>query len=102
MKCILIDGVITCTECLRGPSQTKVSNLTLSITQSLEKIFKHHDLQQKLSDSKLEQANAQLQEADEKHKREKEYVSYYTLTNFYWPYPQSTVKQCKYSWVTFV
>uniref|UniRef100_A0A673W6I1 Taxilin beta n=1 Tax=Salmo trutta TaxID=8032 RepID=A0A673W6I1_SALTR len=42
--------------------------------ESLEKIFKHHDLQQKLSDSKLEQANAQLQEADEKHKREKEYL----------------------------
>ncbi|XP_071006725.1 beta-taxilin-like isoform X11 [Oncorhynchus clarkii lewisi] len=42
--------------------------------KSLEKIFKHHDLQQKLSDAKLEQAHAQLQEADEKHKREKEYL----------------------------
>ncbi|KAM9551823.1 beta-taxilin isoform 1-T1 [Salvelinus alpinus] len=42
--------------------------------ESLEKIFKHHDMQQKLSDAKLEQANAQLQEADEKHKREKEYL----------------------------
>nr|XP_046154373.1 beta-taxilin-like isoform X2 [Oncorhynchus gorbuscha] len=42
--------------------------------ESLEKIFKHHDLQQKLSDTKLEQAHAQLQEADEKHKREKEYL----------------------------
>uniref|UniRef100_A0A8C7V4Z5 Taxilin beta n=1 Tax=Oncorhynchus mykiss TaxID=8022 RepID=A0A8C7V4Z5_ONCMY len=42
--------------------------------ESLEKIFKHHDLQQKLSDAKLEQAHAQLQEADEKHKREKEYL----------------------------
>uniref|UniRef100_A0A8C8GTJ0 Taxilin beta a n=1 Tax=Oncorhynchus tshawytscha TaxID=74940 RepID=A0A8C8GTJ0_ONCTS len=42
--------------------------------ESLEKIFKHHDLQQKLSDTKLEQANAQLQEAEEKHKREKEYL----------------------------
>ncbi|XP_041721799.1 beta-taxilin isoform X1 [Coregonus clupeaformis] len=42
--------------------------------ESLEKIFKHRDLQQKLSDTKLEQANAQLQEAEEKHKREKEYL----------------------------
>ncbi|KAJ8009083.1 hypothetical protein DPEC_G00085170 [Dallia pectoralis] len=42
--------------------------------ESLEKIFKHRDLQQKLTDAKLEQANAQLQEAEEKHKREKEYL----------------------------
>uniref|UniRef100_A0A8C8IXX1 Beta-taxilin n=1 Tax=Oncorhynchus tshawytscha TaxID=74940 RepID=A0A8C8IXX1_ONCTS len=46
--------------------------------ESLEKIFKHHDLQQKLSDAKLEQAHAQLQEADEKHKREKEYLVLYS------------------------
>ncbi|XP_067097927.1 beta-taxilin isoform X2 [Osmerus mordax] len=42
--------------------------------ESLEKIFKHRDLQQKLSDAKLEQAKAQLQEAEEKHRREKEYL----------------------------
>uniref|UniRef100_A0A3P8Z6S9 Taxilin beta a n=1 Tax=Esox lucius TaxID=8010 RepID=A0A3P8Z6S9_ESOLU len=42
--------------------------------ESLEKIFKHRDLQQKLIEAKLEQANAQLQEAEEKHKREKEYL----------------------------
>lgn len=43
--------------------------------QSLEKIFKHRDLQQKLADAKLEQADVLLKEAEEKHKREKEYVS---------------------------
>lgn len=43
--------------------------------QSLEKINKHHELQLKLSDAKLQQANALLTEAQEKHKREKEYVS---------------------------
>ncbi|KAI1897532.1 hypothetical protein AGOR_G00084240 [Albula goreensis] len=42
--------------------------------ESLEKIFKHRDLQQKLSDAKLEQANMLLKEAEEKHKREKEYL----------------------------
>ncbi|XP_036406474.1 beta-taxilin isoform X2 [Megalops cyprinoides] len=42
--------------------------------ESLEKIFKHRDLQQKLADAKLEQANMLLKEAEEKHKREKEYL----------------------------
>ncbi|XP_051511788.1 beta-taxilin-like isoform X1 [Myxocyprinus asiaticus] len=42
--------------------------------QSLEKIFKNRDLQQKLSDAKLEEANMLLKEAEEKHKREKEYL----------------------------
>lgn len=43
--------------------------------QSLEKINNRRDLQQKLTDAKLQQANALLAEAEEKHKREKEYVS---------------------------
>lgn len=43
--------------------------------QSLEKINKHRDLQHQLTEAKLQQANAQLAEAEEKHKREKEYVS---------------------------
>lgn len=43
--------------------------------QSLEKINKHRDLQHKLSDARLQQANALLAEAEQKHKREKEYVS---------------------------
>jgi len=42
--------------------------------QTLEKIFKHRDLQQKVSDAKLEEANILLRQAEEKHKREKEYV----------------------------
>ncbi|KTG37853.1 hypothetical protein cypCar_00000929 [Cyprinus carpio] len=42
--------------------------------QTLEKIFKHRDLQQKLSDAKLEEANMLLSQAEEKHNREKEYL----------------------------
>lgn len=43
--------------------------------QSLENINQRRDLQQKLTEAKLHQANALLTEAEEKHKREKEYVS---------------------------
>ncbi|KAK7150991.1 hypothetical protein R3I93_012051 [Phoxinus phoxinus] len=42
--------------------------------ETLEKIFKHRDLQQKVSDAKLEEANILLRQAEEKHKREKEYL----------------------------
>uniref|UniRef100_A0A8B9JQ98 Taxilin beta a n=1 Tax=Astyanax mexicanus TaxID=7994 RepID=A0A8B9JQ98_ASTMX len=42
--------------------------------ESLEKIFKPRDLQQKLADAKLEEANLRLKEAEEKHNREKEYL----------------------------
>nr|XP_057931861.1 beta-taxilin-like isoform X1 [Doryrhamphus excisus] len=42
--------------------------------QSLEKINRHRDLQQQLTEAKLEQANALLAEAQEKHHREKEYL----------------------------
>ncbi|XP_030262058.1 beta-taxilin-like isoform X1 [Sparus aurata] len=42
--------------------------------ESLEKINNRRDLQQKLTDAKLQQANALLAEAEEKHKREKEYL----------------------------
>uniref|UniRef100_A0A665VRY0 Taxilin beta a n=1 Tax=Echeneis naucrates TaxID=173247 RepID=A0A665VRY0_ECHNA len=42
--------------------------------ESLEKINKHRDLQYKLTEAKLQQANALLAEAEEKHKREKEYL----------------------------
>ncbi|KAM9339483.1 beta-taxilin-like isoform 2-T2 [Symphorus nematophorus] len=42
--------------------------------QSLEKINKRRDLQQKLTEAKLQQADALLAEAEEKHKREKEYL----------------------------
>ncbi|KAK1888806.1 Beta-taxilin [Dissostichus eleginoides] len=42
--------------------------------RSLEKINKHRDLQHKLTEAKLQQANALLTEAEEKHRREKEYL----------------------------
>uniref|UniRef100_A0A3Q3A3V1 Taxilin beta a n=1 Tax=Kryptolebias marmoratus TaxID=37003 RepID=A0A3Q3A3V1_KRYMA len=42
--------------------------------ESLEKISKHRDLQHKLTEAKLQQANALLAEAEDKHKREKEYL----------------------------
>ncbi|XP_063078969.1 alpha-taxilin [Engraulis encrasicolus] len=42
--------------------------------ESLEKIFKHHDVQQKLAEAKLEQANILLKEAEVNHKKEKEYL----------------------------
>ncbi|XP_013873392.1 gamma-taxilin [Austrofundulus limnaeus] len=42
--------------------------------ESLEKINKHRDLQHKLTEAKLQQANALLSEAEDKHKREKEYL----------------------------
>ncbi|KAK2855840.1 hypothetical protein Q5P01_004575 [Channa striata] len=42
--------------------------------QSLEKINRHRDLEHKLTEAKLEQANALLAEAEDRHKREKEYL----------------------------
>jgi len=42
--------------------------------EQLEKLNKHRDLQLKLADTRLEQSNALLAEAEEKHKREKEYL----------------------------
>ncbi|XP_062378356.1 taxilin beta b [Sardina pilchardus] len=39
---------------------------------NLEKVFKHRDLQQKLLETKLAQANLLLKEAEEKHKLERE------------------------------
>ncbi|KAM9356263.1 uncharacterized protein txlnba isoform 1-T1 [Pholidichthys leucotaenia] len=42
--------------------------------ESLEKINKHRELQHKLVEAKLQQANALLTEAEERHKREKEYL----------------------------
>lgn len=51
--------------------------------QSLEKISQHRELQHKLTEARLQQANALLAEAEEKHKREKEYVSK-TNTDIHW------------------
>ncbi|XP_051725092.1 taxilin beta b [Ctenopharyngodon idella] len=41
---------------------------------NLEKVFKHRDLQQKLLETKLKQANMMLKDAEEKHKLEKEHL----------------------------
>ncbi|XP_039099515.1 beta-taxilin [Hyaena hyaena] len=42
--------------------------------EHLDKIFKHRELQQKLVDAKLEQAQEMMKEAEERHQREKEYL----------------------------
>ncbi|XP_037700535.1 beta-taxilin [Choloepus didactylus] len=42
--------------------------------EHLDKIFKHRELQQKLVDAKLEQAQEMMKEAEERHSREKEYL----------------------------
>uniref|UniRef100_A0A8C5LH34 Taxilin beta n=1 Tax=Jaculus jaculus TaxID=51337 RepID=A0A8C5LH34_JACJA len=42
--------------------------------EHLDKIFKHRELQQKLVDAKLEQAQDMMKEAEERHQREKEYL----------------------------
>lgn len=57
------------------PVSLSQTNQRLVCLQSLEKINRHHELQLKLSEAKRQQADALLTEAQEKHKREKEYVS---------------------------
>ncbi|XP_058524991.1 beta-taxilin [Ochotona princeps] len=42
--------------------------------EHLDKIFKHRELQQKLVDAKLEEAQEMMKEAEERHNREKEYL----------------------------
>ncbi|XP_054992338.1 beta-taxilin [Sorex araneus] len=42
--------------------------------EHLDKIFKHRELQQKLVDAKLEQAQELMKESEERHAREKEYL----------------------------
>ncbi|XP_068609763.1 beta-taxilin isoform X1 [Brachionichthys hirsutus] len=42
--------------------------------ENLEKFNSRRDLQQKLSEAKVQQANARLAEAEDKHRREKEYL----------------------------
>ncbi|KAI4882106.1 hypothetical protein NFI96_000105 [Prochilodus magdalenae] len=57
-----------------GPNEGGHDPHRTTTEQSLEKIFKQRDLQQKLADAKLEEANLRLKEAEEKHNREKEYL----------------------------
>ncbi|KAJ7990782.1 hypothetical protein DPEC_G00290490 [Dallia pectoralis] len=42
--------------------------------KNLEKVFKHRDLQQKLLETKLEQANMIIKDLEEKHKRERDHL----------------------------
>lgn len=50
----------------------------LYIFQNLEKVFKHRDLKEQLLETKLQQANMMLKEAEEKHKLQKEHVRQHT------------------------
>lgn len=43
--------------------------------QHIDKVFKHKELQQQLVDAKLQQAQEMLKEAEERHQREKDFVS---------------------------
>uniref|UniRef100_A0A671N1Q2 Beta-taxilin-like n=1 Tax=Sinocyclocheilus anshuiensis TaxID=1608454 RepID=A0A671N1Q2_9TELE len=45
---------------------------------NLEKVFKHRDLQQKLLETKLTQANMMLKDAEERHKLKKEHLLKHT------------------------
>lgn len=44
-------------------------------SQQIDKVVKHKDLQQQLVDAKLHQAQELLNESEERHEREKEFVS---------------------------
>lgn len=44
-------------------------------SQHIDKVFKHKELQQQLVDAKLQQTTQLIKEADEKHQREREFVS---------------------------
>lgn len=44
--------------------------------QHIDKVFKHKELQQQLVDAKLQQTTQLIKEADEKHQREREFVSF--------------------------
>uniref|UniRef100_A0A2K6GZ66 Taxilin gamma n=1 Tax=Propithecus coquereli TaxID=379532 RepID=A0A2K6GZ66_PROCO len=43
--------------------------------EHIDKVFKHKELQQQLVDAKLQQTTQLIKEADEKHQREREFVS---------------------------
>lgn len=44
-------------------------------SQHIDKVFKHKDLQQQLVDAKLQQAQELLLESEDRHHREKDFVS---------------------------
>uniref|UniRef100_A0A3Q2HSH5 Taxilin gamma n=1 Tax=Equus caballus TaxID=9796 RepID=A0A3Q2HSH5_HORSE len=45
--------------------------------EHIDKVFKHKELQQQLVDAKLQQTTQLIKEADEKHQREREFLSLY-------------------------
>lgn len=47
-----------------------------SLLQHIDKVFKHKDLQQQLVDAKLHQAQALLKDSEDRHQKEKEFVSF--------------------------
>ncbi|XP_064412100.1 beta-taxilin isoform X2 [Latimeria chalumnae] len=51
-----------------------LTSLCARLKQQFDKVFKHRELQQKLVDAKLEQAQELMKEAEERHQREKEYL----------------------------
>lgn len=69
--------VIPCVLCHTGSRALAlhVSDWWHFLWQHIDKVFKHKDLQQQLVDAKLQQAQEMLKEAEERHQREKDFVS---------------------------
>lgn len=57
------------------PSSHEVTEEIVLSPQHIDKVFKHKELQQQLVDAKLQQTTQLIKEADEKHQREREFVS---------------------------
>lgn len=47
------------------------------LLQHVDTVFKHKDLQQQLVDAKLHQAQALLKDSEDRHQKEKEFVSFW-------------------------
>lgn len=58
-----------------SPLDTQIMGATLLFPQHIDKVFKHKELQQQLVDAKLQQTTQLIKDADEKHQREREFVS---------------------------
>ncbi|NXC12969.1 TXLNG protein, partial [Corythaeola cristata] len=50
--------------------------------EHIDKVFKHKELQQQLVDAKLQQTTQLIKEAEEKHQREREFVSEFSIYLF--------------------
>lgn len=51
------------------------------LLQHIDKVFKHKDLQQQLVDAKLRQAQELLNDSEDRHKKEKEFVRFSRQTS---------------------